>query len=202
MKKTIILFTLVLFVYNLSAQVKYTINKESVMTISGTSTIHEWTSKVNTINGEIIFLKSSRDKSMPQKGKLAQSVKIEVPVKSIESPRGPVMDGKTYDALKSEEFPNILFQLSDNNITEVTDKASNKFKLLITGNLTIAGNMNPVTLTLDGQRLEGNSFRLIGNYMLKMSDFKVDPPTAMFGQIVTGDLVTIAFNLLIDAEKK
>jgi polyisoprenoid-binding protein YceI len=146
-------------------------------------------------------VKACRDKNIPQKGKLVSSLMIEFPVKSIESPRGPVMDGKTYDALKSEEFPNITFLMKENVITSITDKSVNKFKLLVTGDLTIAGFIKTITLTLNGQRLDNYSFRFEGSYSLKMTEYNVVPPTAMFGQIVTGDEVTMAFNLLLDEMK-
>ena len=34
-----------------------------------------------------------------------------------------------------------------------------------------------------------------GSYTLKMTDFSVKPPTAMFGTIKTGDEITVKFNV-------
>ena len=201
MKKTSFLIILLLFVVDLNAQVKYRINAESTMTITGTSNIHDWASKVSTINGEIRLMNTAKDKNLPKKGKFVDFLKLEIPVKSIESGRGPVMDGKTLDALKSEEFPNITFLVKENNITGTTDNATGKITLSVTGDLTIAGFTKPVSFNVTGQRTQGNSFSFTGNYSLKMTDFKIEPPTALFGQISTGDQVTIAYNLLLDEMK-
>jgi polyisoprenoid-binding protein YceI len=201
MKRTVFLVLIFLIVSDLSAQVRYGINPESVLSIQGTSNIHDWTSKANTINGEFSLMKAANDRNLPKNGKLVETLRLEVPVKSIESGRGPVMDGKTYDALKSEDFPNITFVIKENNITGITDNAAGKFALSVTGDLTIAGSTKLVSFNLNGQRIQGNSFRFEGSYSLNMTEYNIEPPTALFGQITTGEQVTIAFNLLIDVIK-
>ena len=80
------------------------------MTITGTSTLHDWTSKVNEINGDFVFKNEIKDKKLPKSGSLVEQIKMVIPVLSIESPRGSTMDKKTYNALKSEEHPNHCFR--------------------------------------------------------------------------------------------
>ena len=201
MKKLSFLLVLLSLVFCAHAQIAYRINPESTLTITGTSTIHDWTSKVNSINGELTFNNISKEKNIPAKGKFINNLKIEVPVKSIESPRGPVMDNKTYEALKSEEFPMITFIVRNNDISGIMDKTANKFGLNLTGDLTIAGFTKSVSFPVSGQKLENGSFRFIGDYSFKMTEFNIQPPTAMFGQIVTGDKITLAFNFLVDEIK-
>ena len=46
----------------------------------------------------------------------------------------------------------------------------------------------------NGVRREG-AFSACGSYIMKMTDFGVDPPTAVFGTIKTGDEITIDYNL-------
>jgi hypothetical protein len=196
-----LLWFLVLLIFNVRAQIPYKLNPASTMTISGTSTIHEWTSKVNTINCDMNLSKDAGEKSVPTSGKFIESLKMEIPVKSIESPRGVVMDNKTYEALKSEEFPLITFLMKNNEISGITDKTTGKFKINITGDLTIAGFTKQVTLPLDGQKIENGSFSFSGDYTFNMSEFNITPPTAMFGQIVTGDKITLAYTFLADKTK-
>jgi hypothetical protein len=38
-----------------------------------------------------------------------------------------------------------------------------------------------------------------GTYKLKMTDYKIDPPSIMLGAITTGNEVTIKFELLLKA---
>ncbi len=195
MKKVLFFLSLFTITFCLKAQIHAGISAQSTMTISGTSTIHDWTSKVNTINGDLTFSKIAGQKSLPDAGKLVENLKMEVPVKSIESPRGVVMDNKTYEALKSEEFPLITFILRDDHITGVSDKAAGKFTLAITGDLTIAGTTKTVSLNLNGSKIGNGTFQFDGSYSINMTEYNVTPPTAMFGQIVTGENVTLAFSI-------
>ena len=192
---------LFLFQFNIQAQITGKLNQASTMTITGTSTIHDWTSKVNTLNCDMIFNKVAGDKTVPSSGKLIESLKLEIPVKSIESPRGVVMDNKTYEALKYEEFPEITFLMKNNEITGVTDQTAGKFKINVSGDLTIAGFTKQVTLPLDGQKTDDGSFSFSGEYTFNMTEYNVKPPTAMFGQIVTGDKITLAYNFIVDQVK-
>ena len=38
-----------------------------------------------------------------------------------------------------------------------------------------------------------------GSYKLKMTEYKVDPPTAMLGAIKTGDGIEVKYNLILKA---
>ena len=60
------------------------------------------------------------------------------------------------------------------------------------GYLTIAGTKKLIDLTFDA-KVTGDKITLTGDHQTKMTDFKVDPPTAMFGTITTGDEVNIKF---------
>lgn len=198
MRKTLSIFGLLFYVVlSVEAQVEYKISSESTMTISGTSTIHDWTSKVNEINGTYVLKESIAEKKLPKSGSIVESVKIEIPVLSIESPRGATMDNKTYNALKSEEHPNIIFEVSQDQIKSITDPKAETFQLDVTGNLTIAGNTKEVSLTLDGQKVNENTLKFKGSIPIDMVTYNVEPPTAMFGQIKTGKDVTIDFELTL-----
>lgn len=198
MRKTLSIFGLLFcVVLSVEAQVEYKISSESTMTISGTSTIHDWTSKVNEINGTYILKESIAEKKLPKSGSIVESVKIEVPVLSIESPRGATMDNKTYNALKSEEHPNIIFEVTRDQIKSITDPKTETFQLDVTGKLTIAGHTKEVSLTLDGQKVDENTLKFKGSIPIDMITYNVEPPTAMFGQIKTGKDVTIDFELTL-----
>ena len=201
MKKAVSILLPVLFLLVLHpqvySQVAFKISEESTMTVTGTSTIHDWTSKVNEIYGDIILTSDAADKKNIKPGEFASAVKIEVPVLSIESPRGPVMDTKTYNALKSEEFPNIIFELKNSTVKNITDKATKEFVVNATGDLTIAGFTKNISLDMQCKKLDNDHFSCKGSYLINMTDYKVVPPTAMFGQIKTGEEVTIDFELIL-----
>lgn len=43
-------------------------------------------------------------------------------------------------------------------------------------------------------KIEESKISLIGSKTIKMTDFGVDPPKAMFGTITTGDAIDIKFH--------
>jgi polyisoprenoid-binding protein YceI len=198
MRKALLIFGLVFYVFSgVKAQVEYKIGEESIMTVTGTSTIHDWTSKVNEIEGTYRFKENILDKKIPKSGSIVDQVIMEIPVKSIESPRGATMDNKTYNALKSEEHPNIIFEVTKDKIEGVSNPQDGSFQLDVTGNLTIAGFTREISLVLDGQKTGPDTLKFKGSLPIVMISYEVDPPTAMFGQIKTGKDVTIDFELTL-----
>ncbi len=197
--KRLILFFLFncLFISFSFTQVTYKVDEGSTMTITGTSTLHDWTSKVNEINGDFVFINDIQSKKLPKSGSIVEQIKMVVPVLSIESPRGSTMDKKTYNALKSEEYPNLIFEVKSDNIERIIDKSAENFILKVTGDLTLAGHTKEITIDLEGQKLPSGQLKFLGAYPIDMVEYEIEPPSAMFGQIKTGKDVTIDFDLLL-----
>lgn len=171
------------------------ISPQSEMTISGTSTLHNWTCNVTTIKGSVTVDEKILKKGEFKKGDKIAAVSVRVPVTSIKSERGETMEQKMYNALKYEAHPDITFSLTDNQVT-TGGKAS--FALEAKGNLTIAGKTNAITLPVSGSRSGDGALAFAGSYKLNMKDYEMEPPTAMFGQIVTGEEVEIAFKIIVE----
>ena len=197
--KRLILFFLFnfLFISFSFTQVSYKVDEGSTMTITGTSTLHDWTSKVNEINGDFVFKNEIQDKKLPKSGSIAEQIRMVIPVLSIESPRGSTMDKKTYNALKSEEHPNMIFEVKSDNIERIIDKSEEKFLLKVTGDLSLAGHTKEITIDLEGQKLPSGQLKFLGAYPIDMVEYEIEPPSAMFGQIKTGKDVVIDFDLLL-----
>ena len=187
-----ILVALISFV--LQAQsVKYTIAPESTMSVIGTSTLHHWTSTVTKITGYMELDQKIASKGELKKGDEIFEVNVTVPAKSIISPRGATMDKKTYDALKSEQHPDIIFEFSKIKVGDIID---GNIHVVAKGNLTIAGKTNFVEIPVTGKVNSSSQMVFSGSYKLNMKDYDMEPPSAMFGQIVTGEEVEIKFELV------
>jgi polyisoprenoid-binding protein YceI len=91
-------------------------------------------------------------------------------------------------ALKKEEYPKVVFELEEVKNTST-----------LTGSLTIAGTKKEVEIEAE-MVLEGTSMKLKGVKEITLQDFSMTPPTAMFGQIVVGDKVTVNFDLVFVKE--
>jgi len=155
------------------SQKAYTLSEESTLEIDGTSTIHDWTVTAHTMKG-----------SLETEDGRPKAVDIEVEVADIKSKRGAVMDKKTHNALKVEVSPKVTFTMEKVKDTEVME-----------GVLHMAGKQKMIevpTKIMD----TGTAIKISGQYPITLQDWDIEPPTAMFGQIVVGDDVTVRFDLI------
>ena len=164
-------------------QINYTLTDDFEMSIAGTSSLHDWESSVGEVSATLAL-------SYGEDGTIKiNSCKVSVNAGSIKSTKGAVMDKKTYKALKTEEHPNITFEMKNVVKTTNNDKG---FTTEVQGVLSIAGASNTVNILVAGtETAEG--FEFVGEKALKMTDFNIDPPTALFGTLKTGDDITIKF---------
>jgi hypothetical protein len=68
--------------------------------------------------------------------------------------------------------------------------------------LTIAGTERLVSLTVQGQQRANGAYQATGSLPLLMSDFGIDPPTAMLGLIKAHDEITVRFKLIATAQER
>lgn len=192
-----ILFTLLFSISGLFAQTdnNYVLMENSTMTIEGTSTIHDWECDVTDIQADINFDASALTAETPTNP--VKSLALTIPVEKIESGKGG-MNKKIYGALEEKKYPNITFELTSAKLTpntQATNGNKSSFSLMATGMLTIAGTTNEVSFPVEAFAENGNTYKFTGSYELNMRDYKVDPPSAMFGTIKSGEMVTIKFEV-------
>ncbi len=154
------------------------------ITISGTSTLHDWESIVESPKGEYVFDE-----------KTIKSLTLNIPVTSIKSKQEEkLMDKKTYEALNSDKNPTIIFQLTEPATPLINGSEA---QVTLTGNLTIAGITKKISIKSSGKKNSSGAFQFTGVVPLKMSDYKIKPPVAMLGLIKTGDAINIMFDVTI-----
>ena len=167
------------------AQTYKMVPKVSVVKILGTSSVHDWESSTDQINGDMVLATDGKS------GKQIQSLVVKVPVKSIKSGKG-LMDSKTYDAFESDKNPLITFQMTEVSSVKLTGK---DVETTVSGNITMAGMTKKISIKSTGKVLADGSFQFKGSVPLKLSEFKMKSPTAMMGMLKTGDAVTINFDV-------
>jgi polyisoprenoid-binding protein YceI len=107
------------------------------------------------------------------------------------------MDGKTHKALNSSKYPEIKFQFTKGNTVNVSGQKSN-----LKGDLIIAGQKKEVDMIFSIVGENQNQITVKGEVPLKMSDFGIEPPTAMMGTLKTGDEVLIKYELTLQKTQK
>ncbi|MDZ4679352.1 MAG: YceI family protein [Saprospiraceae bacterium] len=156
------------------------------MTIKGTSNLHDWESTVKE-------LRAKGDFSLQQdKFTALNALSVEVPVKSIKSTKGSIMDNKTYDALKADSHPNINFKLE--GVTPIKAQTDG-YTVTASGNLTFAGSTKKVELTAKGKSNGDGTITFSGSQKIKMTDFGIKPPTALMGTMKVGNEVEVVFSV-------
>ena len=152
--------------------------------VEGTSNIHDWELDAEQKSGTAVL--------ETEEGKMTalKSLQVTIPAEGLKSGKGG-MDKNTYKALDTDKHKNIEFTL--NEVKDFKDSGNNTCTVKGVGTLKIAGTSKqiPIDFTI---KLNGDKVNISGEKTIKMTDFKVDPPTAMFGTITTWDEVTIKFN--------
>jgi polyisoprenoid-binding protein YceI len=163
--------------------------KSSTILISGTTNVHDWKSRVTLMKGSLII----------NSEKKVQSISVEIPVQSIKSEdKEKLMDKKTYEAFNSEKNPTISFHLTEVNDMKIT---GDNITATLTGNLTMAGNSRKITLKTVGKNPKPGVYQFKGTVPLKMTDFKIKPPTALLGVMRVGDGVTLSFDVSFEGSQ-
>lgn len=157
--------------------------KNSQLVVTGTSSLHDWEMEAANFNAETLLKMDGNSISEISK------IEFKAPVSGLKSGKN-IMDSKAYDALKQKKFPEIKFSLNNSNSVNISGSKAN-----LTGMLTIAGKTKEVKLTADLDVENPQKFLVTGSVPVKMSDFGIDPPTAMMGAMKTGDDVVVKFNL-------
>jgi len=158
------------------------INKESSLKIFGTSNLHDWEIDAEEQSGTIAF-KNLEDGNI-------EKCDVKIVAESLKSGRSG-MDKNTFKALNTRKYNSISFHLVE--VKETVNKGGGKFAISSLGDLTVAGVKKRIPLEFSVS-IVGNKVALTGEKKIKMTDVNVDPPTAMFGTITTGDEVTIKFS--------
>ncbi|NDV16548.1 YceI family protein [Muricauda sp. TY007] len=185
LKATILWITFALVPLTLSAQNFKLNNGEGKVVVTGTSTLHDWEEVAEQKSGSI---------TLDNTGELPKinALKFTVEAESLKSGKG-AMDKNTYKALETKKYKQIVFELkSVKSISPITAN-SNRYKVVATGNLTIAGSTNTIDLPFN-LTIKDDRVLLEGKKPLKMTDYNIEPPKALLGTITTGDEIEVLFN--------
>ena len=153
------------------------VSEKSSMRITGTSSLHDWEMEVEKF--DVIGVVTETQ---------VQNLKVTVVAKSMKSGKS-IMDGKAYDAVQADDYPQIIFKAKTLNIKGA--------KITGEGTLEIGGENRPIDLHADIVKNATSEMQLKGSVPVKMTDFDITPPTAMFGTLKTGDDIVIHYDILI-----
>lgn len=162
--------------------------KANSMSVKGSSSLHDWESEITKAEWKGEF--QIQNMTLVD----VKNVEVKIPVEGIKSTKGKVMDSKTYDAFKYEKYPVIVFNLTSAKINAAAGVIDAK------GTLAMAGASKPIDLQAKYKVLPNGEIQLTVTKTFNMSEFKMDPPTAMMGTIKVGDQVTVGFDVIVNGK--
>ena len=174
-------------------QSEYKINgSNSSIQINGGSTLHDWEMDVSEFTGD--FKPQVTDNKLLN----IKKVKFSASVQDIEADKN-LMESKAHNALKKEDHPKITFEYT--SLKRLRNNGSN-FSGKLDGLLSIAGENRIVSIPFSGAVQNSGSIKVKGNLELNMTDYNVEPPSAMLGSVKTDEKVTISYNFQFEKASK
>lgn len=159
------------------------------MSLSGTSSMHDWTMNSKGFSSETIFtFDSGKGKELSG----IQSLEFSLPAETLKSDKKG-LDKNAYKALKTSQHKNIVYKMKSSKVSHVKGQT---FLVSAAGNLSIAGVTKLVNLLVHCTVNADKSITCSGTQKLKLTDFDITPPSFMLGAMKTGNDVVLDFSLI------
>jgi polyisoprenoid-binding protein YceI len=195
--RTVALMALLAAAANAQDIAKVAVSPDSKITIEGTSNLHGWACRTQDVNAVVELDAAVAAQLNVAPPKALKRVDVKVPVKSLKCGHG-AMDNNLYKALNADKTPDISYIMA--SFEAVPGEAKDSFSLKTVGTLTLNGKEQKVTMEVVATRLLDGTVRAKGTVPVKMTDFGITPPTAIFGRLKTGDEVKVSFELTVGAK--
>lgn len=174
------------------AQTRVSVSPESKVWVEGTSNLHDWSCKATSLEATIEVDPAAAQLATASP-KMLKSVRVKVPVKSLKCGHGG-MDDNVYKALKADDTPAISYIMANFEVASTDPK---DFTLHTVGTLSMAGMENNISMDVAAVRLPDGTVKATGTVPVKMTDYGIKPPTAIFGRLKTGNEVKVKFELTV-----
>jgi len=158
--------------------------------IYGTSNLHDWEMTATEFTSQAkVEIKSGTSVTVSEGSMLFKAMKIRS--------ESSGMDKKAQEALKAEINPDITFTITAPvTLTLSGTKASGN----ITGTLLLAGIRKTITVPVTLEIETSGKMVMTSNIKIKMTDYQMEPPTAVFGTIKCGDVVEVKLKMIYSAK--
>jgi hypothetical protein len=157
------------------------------VTVSGTSSLHDWEMKSEDAVSEVLF--TFNDQGAPE---TMESATFRLKKTSLKSDKSG-LDKRAYDAMNANRHPEIIFRTNKGGKLQ---KSGDNYLVDTGGELTIGGVTRQIEVS--ATCVNGDDTQLVcsGSKKLNMSNFDIDPPVMMLGALRTGDEITISYKIV------
>lgn len=179
---------LLMFCMTSFGQAKYSA-KAVNMSVSGTSTMHDWVMKSTTGDCTASF-------TVDAAGNITDlsAMTVSFSSKALKSGKD-AMDKNAYKALKTDKNPTITATLKS---ADVSTKDNKTYTIKSIIKLTIAGKTLETDLVTTAKKVNDTTISIKGEKKISMKDYDMSPPSFMLGAVKTGNDVVLSFDLVLN----
>jgi len=172
--------------------VRLRLDPASVVTVEGTSSMHDWHCKTDKI-AAYVDVDPGYTKDLTKVPRPITAVKVNIVVKTLTCGNSQ-MDRNMYNTLKADENQLIKYTLSGYDLLNGSVSPTS-FAAKTNGTLSIAGQTKPIEMKISAERTGDGKAVASGEQTLLLSDFGIKAPSFMFGSLKVGNEVKVKFTL-------
>lgn len=162
---------------------------KSRLWIEGSSNVNQFSCRAEHYNTSI---------TQPRTLDEQLGVEVDIAVSGFECGKRR-MNRDLNEALKSEDFPTISFDYKETRSMSYDDSID-QYVLTVVGYLTVAGHRKEIEFPMKATALEDGTLQATGETELRMTDYNVEPPTALLGLVRVEDRLTVHFELYANTQ--
>lgn len=186
-----LLFSLLLVLPLHAQQSEFTLSSDYSMEIDGTSNVRDWSAEITSMEGVLLLREGTEENLSSWVPEDLISLELRIPVEDIETDSRK-LTSNIHKYLKEDKQPVITFELQ--RIISV-EPAGNGAAIQAEGVVTAAGKAHTTVMNVTAEQAGNGGVQFSGSQQVKMTDFDIEPPTAMLGAIRAVDEVTINYTV-------
>ena len=173
------------------------VGDDSQVWIEGTTNISSWSCSATAVDATIAVEVAFRED--PDFPRYLKSVQVRVPVSALRCGHAP-MERSLRHALKADDAVGARYITATFEAVRDGSDAANALVVNTVGALAIAGRENAVKMDVGTTRLADGTIEARGTVPILMSDFGIEPPTALFGAVRAANRVVVKFAMRLGPE--
>ena len=184
-----------------SAPLSYRILQDSRLFLEGTTNVNTFVCKCACVQS---FPRLQFEMEVKEEGQKAVFDEAGLNIRTTDLDCGNRnMNKDLHETLKARQYPSISIVIQEAGLKSGAVLAGGHEWTYITAKaqLTVAGVERSVRLKIKAQQTGPGTYRFLSQYTIKMTDFNIEPPTAMLGLIKVNDRIEIHFDLTVAVEE-
>ena len=126
-------------------------------------------------------------------------ISVSLPVQALSCGKR-AMDKDMYEALKSDNYPNISYKLLSAELTNESSDTTEWMDIHTRGIMEIAGVQDTTSFLVQGKLINDNRFQVRGSKQIHMDTYNIERPTAMLGLIKASKDLSVHFDVTVQLE--